>query len=62
MRGSLFVCSLGYQLEVASRRKPLEGRRKPPDIVECPERVLEDLNWVERIEVRRERASLGLGI
>ena len=62
MRASLFVCCLAHRPAVASRRKPLEGRRKPPDIVECPERMLEDLIWVERIEVRRERASLGLGI
>jgi hypothetical protein len=52
VRAYLFVCSLAYRLEMALRWKLLEGGVKPEEVAEYQERLLEELERVERTEVR----------
>ncbi|MGI0128695.1 MAG: IS1634 family transposase [Thermoplasmata archaeon] len=52
VRAYLFVCSLAYRLEMALRWKLLEGRVSPLDVAAYQERLLEELDRVERTEVQ----------
>ena len=52
VRAYLFVCSLAYRLEMALRWKLVEGGVKLEEVAEYQERLLEELERVERTEVR----------
>ena len=51
VRAYLFVCSLAYRLEMALRWKLLEGRVPEAKVAEYQERLLAELDRVERAEV-----------
>lgn len=52
VRAYLFVCSLAYRLEMALRWKLFEGRVNMDEVAEYQEKLLAELDRVERTEVQ----------